>query len=343
MAILVTGAAGYVGSHTTSRLLRAGRTVIGLDNYSTGLRRRADHLAALAVNLPGTFHIIEGDVADTALVTPLMREHEIDAVVHMAAHCVVGESVRAPEKYWRNNVGATGALLASCAQVGVRRFVLSSTTAVYGDPMDRLPSPTAPIPEDTPCRPVNPYGETKLECERMLWTHAEQMEGLSKTFACAALRYFNVAGCDPDLGEQSTEAGRLIPAAIEVALGRRETLTVYGSDFPTPDGTAIRDYVDVRDVADAHLAVLDALQPGDRRLYNIGMGRGWSVREVAEATARATGRDIPITEASQREGDPPALVADVKKIARELGWQATRTNLDEIIRSAWITVSMNTA
>jgi UDP-glucose-4-epimerase GalE len=326
MTVLVTGAAGYIGSHTALRLLRAGRTVVGLDNFDTGSRDRAAALAALARDTPGAWSMIEGDLADTERIRRALDNHAVDSVLHLAARCIVGESLREPERYHRNNVGGTASLLAACAGSDVARFILSSTTAVYGDPDPAL----SPIPESTPCRPINPYGAGKLECERLLHRFAQ-----ANPCAVAALRYFNVAGCDPELGEQSNEAGRLIPAAIGVALGKQDALTVFGTDFPTPDGTAVRDYVDVRDVADAHVAVLASLKPGDVRTYNIGMGRGWSVREVVEATARITGRPVPTTEAPRREGDPAALVADVTKIAREIGWEAKRKSLDEIIGSAW--------
>jgi UDP-glucose 4-epimerase len=327
MTILVTGAAGYVGSHAVLRLLREGHAVIGLDNYCTGLRERPIRLAQLAPGLPGSFEMVEGDIADESLVSRAIAQHGVDAVMHFAAHCIVSESVREPEKYHRNNALGTAALLSVCGSARVTRFILSSTTSVYGDPNLGM----TPIPEPTPCHPINPYGASKLECERLLRAHAIA----NPHSAVAALRYFNVAGCDPELGEQSNEAGRLIPAAINVALGKQEALTICGTDFPTPDGTCVRDYVDVRDIADAHVAVLGALKPGDQRLYNIGMGKGWSVREVAEATARACARAVPTIEGPGREGDPPALVADVTKIANEIGWKANHTELDDVIGSVW--------
>jgi len=327
MTTLITGAAGYVGSHAALHLIRSGRAVIGLDNFCTGSRDRADRLTSLAADLPGSFELIEGDIADRDLVSRVLSEHGIGSVMHFAAHCIVSESVREPEKYERNNVGGTRALLNACADSSVTRFILSSTTSVYGDPDVGLD----PIAESTPCNPINPYGASKVECERLLRAHAEANEG----FECAALRFFNVAGCDAVLGEQANEAGRLIPAAINVALGTQGALTICGTDFPTPDGTCVRDYVDVRDIADAHIAVLGALQPDDQRLYNIGMGRGWSVREVAEATARVSGREVPVIEGPRREGDPAALVADVTKIECEIGWTAKRRDLDEVIGSVW--------
>lgn len=328
-AALVTGAAGYVGSHTVARLCAQGWSVTGLDNFSTGERKRSDCLTRLARDTPGRFEMIEGDIADAGLVRAALAERRIDTVLHLAAHCIVGESVRDPDKYWRNNAQGTAALLGACLESAVDRFILSSTTSVYGDPDLGL----EPIPESTPCRPINPYGASKLECERLLREHAQRRRDAGRPFASAALRYFNVAGCDAELGEQSDAAGRLIPAAIRVALGEQESLTIFGADYPTPDGTAIRDYVDVRDVAEAHVAVLEALIPGDERAYNIGMGRGWSVREVAECVERISGRPVPTIEAPRREGDPPALVADVTKIAREIGWRARRTTLDQVIGS----------
>jgi len=330
MTILVTGAAGYVGSHTALRMLRLGHTVVGFDNYSTGLRDRSIRLARSADTLPGDFHMVEGDIADTDLVAQTLAEHRIDSVIHLAAHCIVSESVREPDKYHRNNTLGAASLLAACAPSGVARFILSSTTSVYGDPDLGM----TPIPESTPCHPINPYGASKLACERLLAEHAQTRHAAGRPFAGAALRYFNVAGCEPELGEQSNDAGRLIPTAINVALGRQPALTICGSDFPTPDGTCVRDYIDVRDIAAAHADVLDALKPGNQRTYNVGMGRGWSVREVAQATARVSGHPIPTIEGPRREGDPAALVADVTKIAQEIGWVAKHTDLGEIIATA---------
>ncbi len=330
-SILVTGAAGYVGAHAALRLLRGGHRVIGLDNFSTGKRHRIRTLTSLADDLPGAFEFVEADIAETARVAAALTEHGATSVMHFAAHCIVSESVELPEKYRRNNIEGTAALLGACAKAGVTRFILSSTTAVYGDPDLGM----TPIPESTPCQPINPYGESKLACEGLLRLHSERQRAAGKPFASAVLRYFNVAGCDAELGEQSNDAGRLIPAAISVANGERDALTICGTDFPTPDGTAVRDYIDVRDVAEAHVAVFDALKDGDDRLYNLGMGRGWSVREVALATARVTSREIPTIDGPRRPGDPASLVADASKINDEIGWTAQRDDIDEVIASVW--------
>jgi len=259
--------------------------------------------------------------------------------MHFAALAYVGESVDDPLRYYRNNTSAALTLLQACAEHGVERFVFSSTCATYGEP----PAEEIPIRETCRQQPINPYGRSKLMVEHMLFDYVEACrranEGKGRPFAFAALRYFNVAGSDRSgvIGEDHRPETHLIPIVLQVALGERESVTIFGTDYPTPDGTCIRDYIHVEDLVDAHVHVLQALDPNafEARTYNLGIGRGYSVREVIDACRRVTGKDIPVRHGTRRAGDPPTLYADPGKIRRELQWSAQITDLDEIIASAW--------
>jgi UDP-glucose 4-epimerase len=330
MNILVTGGAGYIGSHAVQRLLRDGHSVIALDNLFRG---HIEAMEALKPESDGRLHFVKGDIGDRPHVEELMRKHAIEAVLHFAALAYVGESVTQPLRYYRNNAASALALLEACEAAGVTKFVFSSTCATYGEPAEQF----IPIPETCPQRPINPYGQSKLHVEHMLFDHAAAKKIANQPFAFAALRYFNVAGSDRTglIGEHHEPETHLIPVILQAILGQRESLTVFGTDYPTPDGTCIRDYVHVEDLIDAHVRVLGALKFGDTRTYNLGIGRGYSVREIITAAKRVTGRDFKIIEGPRRPGDPPRLYADPSKIKRELGWAASITDLNEIIATAW--------
>ena len=331
--MLVTGAAGYIGSHAALRLVEAGHDVIGWDDLSRGHRGAAEAVAAAATASGGTFDFVEGSIDDREGLAARMRTHGTEVVMHFAALAYVGESVEEPLRYYDNNTGGACRLLRAAADAGVGKIVFSSTCATYGEP----PASRIPIAEDCPQSPINPYGRSKLMVERLLEDHAEACRRAETPFAYAALRYFNVAGSDPEgrVGEDHRPETHLIPICLEVAAGRRESLSIFGEDYETPDGTCIRDYVHVVDLVDAHLAVMDALVAGDRRHYNIGIGHGWSVREVLEACRRVTGHEIPATVAPRRAGDPPTLYADASRIRSDLGWSPRFTNLDETVATAW--------
>ncbi len=324
MATLVTGGAGYIGSHAALRLLREGERVVVLDNLSRGHAGAIEAVSSAAAGL--TF--VRGDVGDRGLVDRVLEEHGIDAVLHFAALAYVGESVEKPLLYYRNNSSAALVLIEACVARGVGRFVFSSTCATYGEP-DRVP-----IVETCPQSPINPYGRSKLHVEHMLRDAARASGG---RFAFAALRYFNVAGCDRTglLGEHHEPETHLVPVVLQAALGQRDHVAIFGTDYPTPDGTCIRDYIHVEDLVDAHVRVLGALGPGEARAYNLGIGRGVSVREMIEAARRVTGREIRVKEGPRREGDPARLFADPGLIRNELGWSASITGLEAIIESAW--------
>jgi UDP-arabinose 4-epimerase len=316
MRVLVTGGAGYIGSHTAKALARAGHEVVVLDNFSTGHR--------WAVKWGPC---VEGDLADAALVTSALKTYGIDAVMHFAASIQVGESVRDPKKYFWNNVVNTLRLLDAMIAPGVPHIVFSSSAAVYGNPEK------VPIPEEHPTRPINPYGETKLMMERALEAY-----GAAYGLRWTALRYFNAAGADPDgeLGEEHDPETHLIPLVIRAALGRSPYVEVYGSDYPTPDGTPIRDYIHIADLADAHVKALEYLaRGGESRALNLGTGNGHSVREVIAAVAKVSGASVPTRDAPRRAGDPPALVAGPARATQVLGWKPQHTGLDSIVESAW--------
>jgi UDP-glucose-4-epimerase GalE len=314
--ILVTGGAGYIGSHAAKALARAGYEPVSYDNLSRG-HRAAVHW--------GPF--VEGDLADRGRLVESLRRHKIAAVMHFAAFAYVGESVEQPGLYFRNNVANSLNLLEAMDEAGVRHIVFSSTCATYGLP-DKMP-----IAEDTPQRPVNPYGESKLMIERMLhWL------GPARGLTHAALRYFNAAGADPEgeIGEDHEPETHLIPLVLMAAQGRRAAIDIYGTDYPTPDGSAVRDYIHVQDLAEAHvLALAHLLQGRESVALNLGTGEGHSVRAVIDAAERVTGRSIARRETARRPGDPPALVADARKAKAVLGWEPKLSGLDDIIASAW--------
>lgn len=318
--ILVTGGAGYIGSHVVKLLGERGENVVVLDDLSTGNRD-----AVLFGEL------VEGNTGDAELVSKLLRDHDVQTVMHFAAHTIVPESVTDPLKYYRNNTAATRTLLECCQQAGVANFIFSSTAATYGIPEDA----SKPCSEELPTAPINPYGMSKLMSEHML-------KDLSA--ACdmkhVILRYFNVAGCDPDgkIGQSTKNATLLIKVASEVAVGKREQLTVFGTDYPTEDGTGVRDYIHVSDLAGAHLAALDYLRSGGQStLVNCGYGKGYSVRQVIDSVNRIHGSEIKVIEEPRRAGDPPALTAAVGKIQATFDWTPQYDDLDIIVKTslAW--------
>ena len=312
--VLVTGGAGYIGSVVAAQLVKKGCEVIVLDNLCHG-RREA---------VPSGARLVIADTADRKALDDIFREHRIDAVMHFAAFIDAGESMQAPEKYFRNNAANSLTLLEAVIAHKVQRFVFSSTAALYGTPE------RTPIEETDSLRPTNAYGASKLLVEQMLeWF--QRIHGLRY----ASLRYFNAAGASGEQGEDHHPESHLIPLALQVALGKRERIEIYGTDYPTPDGTCIRDYIHVSDLASAHLMVLDALREKEKLVYNLGNGRGFSVREVIETVRRVTGHAIPAKESARRAGDPAVLVASSERIKGELGWRPEFPNLEQIVVSAW--------
>jgi UDP-glucose 4-epimerase len=312
--VLVTGGAGYIGSVVTAQLLKQGFDVVVFDDLSNG------HKAAL----PSGAKLIVANTSDRSALDEVFRGQPIDAVIHLAASIEAGESMKVPEKYFRNNTANSLTLLEAVIEYEVPRFVFSSTAALFGTP-DRVP-----IGETDALHPTNTYGESKLLVEQMLaWFH--RIHGLRY----ASLRYFNAAGGAGDQGEDHQPESHLIPLILQVALGQRDQIAIYGTDYPTPDGTCVRDYIHVSDLASAHLLVLDALRQNDKLIFNLGNGRGFSVREVIEVARRVTGHPIPVKEAPRRPGDPAVLVASSDKIKRELHWQPQFSSLEAIIQSAW--------
>lgn len=314
-SVLVTGGAGYVGSHACKVLARAGYRPIVLDDLSRGHREAV-----------GWGPLVKCDIAERTAVAAVLGEHRVSAVMHFAAYAYVGESVSDPALYYRNNLGGTLALLDAMRETGVEKIVFSSTCATYGNPA------TVPIRETAPQLPVNPYGETKLAIERALRSYGDAY-GLR----WISLRYFNAAGADPDgeIGERHEPETHLIPLVLDAALRRRPQIEIYGTDYPTPDGTAIRDYVHVQDLAEAHLRALEHLEAGGNSMaLNLGTGHGHSVREVIRAVEAISGRPVPYREAARRPGDPPSLVADPSLAAELLGWRARISDLSMIIRTA---------
>lgn len=315
MRVLVTGGAGYVGSHAVRALLEAGHQVWVLDNLSRG------HEEAVP---PGLLTV--GDIADEPLVVQLLRQHRIEAVLHFAAFALVGESVRHPERYYENNLQGGLALMRALLRADVRKIVFSSTCAVYGVPEQ------VPIREDAPTQPINPYGRSKLAME---WTLADLCR--AGQIGYAALRYFNAAGARADgtLGEDHDPETHLIPLVLRTALGQHPFVEVFGTDYDTPDGTCIRDYVHVDDLADAHVRALERLEVGQALVCNLGIGRGYSVREVIAACQEVTGRAIPVREGARRPGDPPRLVADPSRARELLNWQPRYSEIHSIVETAW--------
>jgi UDP-glucose 4-epimerase len=313
-SVLVTGGAGYIGSHVVRQLVARGERVVVLDNLSTGFR-------SAVLDAP----LVLGDTGDAERVMQVLGEHRVDTVLHFAAHTIVPESVADPLKYYRNNTCATRNLLDCCERAGVRRFVFSSTAAVYGIPADGLAR------EDSPTQPINPYGTSKLMSEWMLRDLAA-----SSSLRCVVLRYFNVAGSDPGgrIGHTAPQATLLVKVACQQAVGVRPDVAIFGTDYPTPDGTGVRDYIHVEDLADAHLRALDYLQRGGESVtLNCGYGHGYSVREVLATVERVHGAPLAIVEAPRRAGDPPSLVARADRIRSLLGWSPRFDDLEVIVRT----------
>jgi len=317
MNVLVAGGAGYIGSHATKQLLDTGHKVLVVDNLFRGHHAAVDSRA----------DFIQADLADTQVLAQAMGEYSIECVMHFAALAYVGESVDQPLDYYEKNTGGTISMLQAMKMAGVKRMVFSSTCATYGEPE------TMPIVETMKQRPINPYGWSKLFVERVLVDYANSQPD----FGFVALRYFNVAGsaADGSIGEDHEPETHLIPVVIAAALGQRESIKIFGTDYDTPDGTCIRDYVHVEDLCAAHIIAMDALQPGDQRFYNLGIGRGYSVREIIESVKRVSGRQFKVEETDRRPGDPPTLYANADKVRRELGWTPRYTDIDDVVRTAW--------
>jgi len=315
MHILVVGGAGYIGSHTVRRLSQVGHEVWVYDNLSVG------HSAAVPEG-----RLIVGDLADPVALERSLRDHSIDAVMHFAALTSVPESVTEPARYYRNNVVGALNLLDAMRAVGVGKIVFSSTAAVYGVP-DHVP-----ISEDSAPSPINPYGFTKLAIEHALADYAR-----AYNIGFAVLRYFNACGAasDSSIGEDHTPETHLIPIILQVALGQREHVAVFGTDYPTPDGTCVRDYIHVEDLAEAHLRVLARIEPAKGLTYNVASGVGYSVRQVIETVRKVTSHPIPVVERPRRAGDPPVLVASSQAIQRDLGWTPRYPSIEAIVQSAW--------
>jgi len=314
--ILVVGGAGYIGSHMVLDLLRTGYPVVTLDNLYRGHRDL----------VPGG-EFVAGDIGNPDDVARVFREYPIKAVMHFAAHSLVGESVEKPLLYYRNNVSNTLTLLEAMQEADIRHFIFSSSAAVYGEPQQ------TPITEDHPCVPENPYGATKLAVERILHD-VSQATGMTYS----VLRYFNAAGADASgkIGERHLPETHLIPLVLQVATGERESISIFGEDYPTPDGTCLRDYIHVSDLTRAHLLTLEALLSGSgNTTYNLGNSTGYSVREIIETARGITGHAIPAVAAPRRKGDPAVLIADSSRIRKQLGWRPRYENISDIIQSAW--------
>ncbi|MCH8813857.1 MAG: UDP-glucose 4-epimerase GalE [Chloroflexi bacterium] len=313
MRVLVVGGAGYIGSVTVDQLIVEGHSVTVLDSLISGHTRAVNSDAEL----------VEAEVRDEAAVGRVFANNDFDAVINYSGYILAGESVQQPGRYFANNVGGCIALLNAMVTYGVTRFVFSSSAAVYGEPEG------VPISEDAPIRPVNPYGETKAIVERMLPWYERQFD-----LRHVSLRYFNAAGATEERGENHMPESHLIPNVLQVAQGEREVLTLFGTDYPTPDGTCVRDYIHVSDLADAHLRALKRTEDGSGA-YNLGNGHGFSNREVIDAASRVVGEQIPVEERERRPGDPASLVASNALAAAELGWHPEVTDIEEIIASAW--------
>ena len=314
--ILIVGGAGYIGSHMVKDLLAAGYPVVTLDNLSRGHRSL----------LPGG-EFVEGDMGDPDVLDGVFRQYPVKAVMHFAAHSQVGESVQHPMMYYRNNVANTITLLEAMQRAGVRHFIFSSSAAVYGEPE------RTPIDEEHPCLPTNPYGMTKLMVEHIL----RDVSGVTDLGYCS-LRYFNAAGADTsgEIGERHEPETHLIPLVLQVATGERESIKIFGEDYPTPDGTCLRDYIHVSDLTQAHLLALESLlNGGDSATYNLGNSTGYSVRQIIDSARQITGQAIPAVMADRRAGDPAILIADSTRIRKQLGWRPRFEKIDDIIDTAW--------
>ncbi len=313
MNILVTGGAGYIGSATAEALLKANHTVTIYDSLFTG------HRAAV----PEGAKFVQADLADEAALSRVLHTESFEAVMHFAAFIEAGESMKEPGRFFRNNLVNSLSLIENAVKAGVRRFVFSSTAAVYR-------SSDEPLSEESPLGPTNVYGQTKLMTEQALGWY-RQIHGLH----FAALRYFNACGALPNRGEAHQPESHLIPLVLRVALGQAKSVSIFGTDYPTPDGTCIRDYIHLADLVSAHVLALEALGERDRLIYNLGSGNGFSVREVIETAREVSGHPIPVVESPRRPGDPARLVASSEKVRRELGWKPQHDNLKEIVASAW--------
>lgn len=331
--VLVTGGAGYIGTHAVLRLLRDGHDVTVIDNLSRGHTKPLDLIRNATNVSDARLSFTQCDITDRACVERVLCDRKIEVVMHFAALAYVRESVEKPLEYYHANVTGSLALIQACEAAGVDRFILSSTCATYGE----APPSEIPIRETTPQSPINPYGWSKLFVERMLtdWHTRRAREG--RPISIAFLRYFNVAGCDQSgiLGEDHEPETHVIPLLLQTALGKRERFTILGTDYPTPDGTCVRDYIHVDDLVDAHVKVMTSIKPGDARAYNLGIGQPYSVREIVESVRRVTRKNVNVVEAARALGDPPTLYADASKISRELGWRPSVTKLDDIVKSAW--------
>lgn len=318
MNVLVAGGAGYIGSHTVKCLQEAGHKPVIYDNLSRGHRTVAEILKA---------PVVVADLNDQGALSAALRDHNIDCVMHFAAFAYVGESVEKPLMYYQNNVATTISVLQAMEQAGVNKFVFSSTCATYGDP------DTVPITEDEPQTPVSPYGRSKLMVEQILKDHADA----NPNFKFAALRYFNASGCavDGSLGEDHDPETHLIPVILQAIMGQRPGITVFGTDYPTPDGTNVRDYIHVEDLADAHLKAMLKLDEHSRIFCNLGTGNGFSVKQIIAAAEKVTGRQAEVTFGPRRSGDAVALYADPSRAKALLGWEARHKEPESIIASAW--------
>jgi len=315
MKVLVCGGAGYIGSNMTAMLSAAGFEPVVFDNLSTG------HRSAV-----GSAEFVQGDLADYELLVKTLKKHKVEAVMHFAAFIEVGESVHVPLKYYHNNVYCTQILLSAMEAAGVDKFVFSSTAAVYGIPKQ------VPLTEDSPKQPINPYGETKWAAERMC--HYQSRAGKLRY---ATLRYFNAsgAGANGTLGEDHRPESHLIPLIIKAAIGKNNKVQIYGTDYPTPDGTCIRDYIHIEDLCRAHLLALEKLDQNSELIYNLGNGQGYSVKEVIETVKKVSGKNFKVVEAGRRSGDPPVLTSDATKAKTELGWKTQFPEMEKIIETAW--------
>jgi len=334
MRILVTGAAGYIGSHACQRLLSDGHHVVGIDNLHRG---HITPMNLLAQQHSDRFTFIESDLGDSSTVLRALDEHQLDTVLHFGALAYVGESVEQPLWYYRNNIVSGIGLLDACDAAhdgrGISRFIFSSSCATYGDPPEDL----IPVPEHCPQFPTSPYGYTKLHFEHILSDYATKRQREDNPIALTMLRYFNVAGSDRTgmLGEDHDPETHLIPVALNAALGKRESMSIFGTDYPTHDGTNIRDYVHVEDLIDAHVRAMNTVQIGQNEAFNVGIGRGYSVREILDSVKRVSGTNFPVHEGERRAGDAIALYNNPTKIKSTLGWDAKITDIDEVVASAW--------
>lgn len=333
MNVLVTGGAGYIGSHAAKLLLKGGHNVTILDTLEIGHAAAIDRLKGLPEANEQTLAFVQGSTMEREKVTQVLLEREIECVMHFAAYALVGESVTEPLKYYRNNTMAAVELLEACDSADVSKFIFSSTCASYGEPSEEH----IPIKETTPQSPINPYGNSKLAFEKALMDFRTKREREGRAFACAILRYFNVAGSDPEgvVGEDHDPETHLIPIILQAALGQRKGVTIFGTDYATPDGTCIRDYIHVQDLVGAHATVMQALNGHELRIYNLGIGKGLSVREIIEAAKEVTGVDFPVSEGERRPGDPPTLYADPTKVRAETDWAPGFTDVKAIIKTAW--------